>query len=106
MLMQIAIVRTTNFNSRILPVLQAHAKINHQPLCDYIRAVIYHGFGYQPKVSTNSTYHVMENTLNKNSGGNRTLFVGVDQTFYYKYNIPGNMKKVNDILAQSAGIAC
>lgn len=99
--MQIAIVRTTNFNSRILPVLQAHAKINNQPLCDYIRAVIYHGFGYQPKVNANAGFHAMENLMNRNN--QRSFFVGIDQAFYYNYNIPGNMKKVNDILAQAAG---
>jgi|GEM_PF-2269522 len=99
--MQIAIVRTVNFNTRVLPVLQAHAKINHQPLCDYIRATLYFGFGYQPKAGTNAGFHAMENFTNH--GNQRTLFVGIDQTFYYKYNIPGNMRKVNKILYEAAG---
>ncbi len=99
--MQIAIVRTANFNSRILPVLQAHAKINHQCLNDYIRAVIYHGFGYQPKAGTNAGFHTMENMMNRTN--QRSFFVGIDQAFYYKYNIPGNMKIVDSILARAAG---
>jgi len=44
----------------------------------------------------------MENIMNKTSNG-KTLFVTVDQTFYYRFNIPGNMKIVNKILHEAAG---
>lgn len=100
--MQITIMRTSVFDQRVLPALKQQAVANKCCLGDYIRKVLYDAFQYTPKSSNNSSHRMLENIANKNN--TRSLTVNVDQTFYYKYNIAGNMKLVNAILQKVAGV--
>lgn len=100
--MQIAIVRTSIFDRQVLPVLKAQAVIAKCSLGDHIRSILYKAHGYTPKASGHNGAQVMENMMNKTSNG-KTLFVAVDDSFYHKFNIPGNMKTVNKILYEAAG---